>query len=121
MMVRRSKARLVVLTAAICLATVASSPPPAIADESNPRLPSGRAYVDPQAFVSRDILFGSSRSCDHPPLCRMAERGSAGEGEAIDLVSGHLEDMDRLLAWGLELERQPFHSYSGDRFPRDPR
>ncbi len=83
----------------------------------SPRRPSGRVSPDPHALVSEEGLLADLEVLT--TIRRHAgwrNSASAGEAEAFDWLEARLAGMPRLAAWGLELERGAFHTYSATVF-----
>ena len=75
-----------------------------------PTAPAG----SPQALISRESLLATLEDLTAiQPYSGWRNSASEGESEALDYVTGRLEELEYLQTLGLELERQSFHVFLG--------
>ncbi len=90
-------------------------------EDAGPRQPEGRVGPTPYDGVSEASLFENLENLTTiRPFAGWRNSASVGEKQAMDLVQARLESMRHLMSRGLQIERQPFHTFSGTDF-RDTR
>ena len=105
----------------VALLALALLPLPAGSNDSpatsDVRRPSGRVGFDPYDLVSDEVMLRYLEGLTAVrPFEGWRNSASIGEAEAIDYVAGEMRRMSNLVSWGLEIERQSFHTFSGTDF-----